>query len=287
VTYVSASFERPPEYPLLKFFHELHLLYKNHAWLFLKIATPPIVFGALAILATSRQANAMLATVGLELRFHLREVAFASAIRVCGFLVSWIVNVFGFAAVSVALERLPEGGSPSAEECYALAREHAGRVVALALVLFGLTVLAFIPAGFVGFLSARIFYLFVNPVSYLVLIAGLTVVSTYALAIPATLFEGLPVGAALKRSDFLTASSFGLLFVLVCEATISGYLAARIPYWIAGVVAEKVGWTNWADWILWAVVTYGVAMADLVLLIGLSFLHRELSTASSAAEVGS
>lgn len=284
MTYVSASFDQPPRYPLLKFFHELHLLYKDNAWLFLKIAMPPVVFSSLAILAANTQWTAMVARLprGPELRFYSAAVLAAVAVRSSGWLISWIVNAFCFAAVSVAVERVLRGERPSAEECYAPARERTGSIVVLGLILLGFFMLAIVGAGIVGFATFRLFRSAINPLSWLVLIAGSTVAATYALAIPASLFEGLSIRAALTRSDFLTGSTFGQLFALLAESFASAYIAAFVPYWIADVIADKVGWAMWANWITWACATYGVAMADLVLLIGLSVLYHELSAAARA-----
>ena len=249
---------------------------------------PPVVFSSLAILATNNQFHAMLAHLprGRELSFHFQEILAASAVRLSGFLVSWIVNVFGFAAVSVAVERVLRGERPSAEECYAPARERAGSIVVLALILLGFVTLAAFGAGIIGYAAFRLSQSMMNPLSWLVLIAGSTVAATYALAVPAILFEGLSIRAALRRSDFLTGSSFGQLFALVAESFAAGYVTAFLTWWIAGIVAERIGWTASTTWIAWTCATYGVAMADLVLLIGLSVLYQRLSAADRAnAEV--
>ena len=212
----------------------------------------------------------------------------ATGVRVSGGAISWLVNVFAFAAVATAMKRVEEGIPTTAEECYAPARAQIGTLSLLALVLFVFVAISVAAGTLVVFALFRLFpnipYSLQLSFSYAVTILGFAITATYSLSVPAAVLEPkIGVKAALVRSDFLTGNSFGQVLLLVVEAIGSGYLATVLPYWAAEFIARRFGWAAWANWLVWAIAAYGVAMADLVLLLGLTTLYLELKKSMQAA----
>lgn len=186
------------------------------------------------------------------------------------------------------MKRVQEGIPTTAEESYAPAREHLGTITLLGLILFVCVALSVVAGTLVGAALIRVFphspYSLLLGSSYTFTVLGFAVIATYSLSVPAAVLEaGIGVRAALVRSNFLTGNSFGQILLLVVEALASGYLATLLPYWAAGLIAQRVGWAAWGNWVVWAIAAYGVAMADLVLLLGLTTLFLELTQSVQSA----
>ena len=289
--YVSSSFDALPNASALSFFHRLHLVYARNAKLFLTIVTPAALFSAFVVYVTLVKAGE-LAALGRAHQWSLagapgfnKYLLASGAMRFAGTAISWIVNVFAFAAVARAVASIRDGTPVSAEDCFAPARAQVKTIVVLALALLGLAVPAFLASS--AWVALSFFFDLPRWIwigSYPVLALGSAYMATYALSVPVAVLEGAGVKAALRKSGVLTEHSFGLLLLLVSESLVSGYVAALAPYWIANMVAHRIGWAVWGNWILWGAAVYGVALADLVLLIGLSVLYLEL--ANPAAQAG-
>lgn len=272
-----------PRYPALRFFHELHRIYAENAALLVRIITPAAVLGSLAVLLANNRvaALAILARQQGPGSSFVRYSIAAGMIRLAAILFSWLVSVVALAAVAAAIQRIFDGIATTAHDCYAKAKEHLTRIMILAVILFGFMALSAV-AGIAVMTVLLVKFPRALPqwavlaAAYTPAVLGFTVAATYSLSVPVTVLENAGVRTALRRSDFLTANSFGQLLLLVLECLASGYLAAVLPWWAASYVAQGINWPDWGNWVVWAVSAYGVAMADLIFLIGLSVLYSKL-----------
>lgn len=94
-----------------------------------------------------------------ETFFHSRDIVVAVAIRIGGFLLSWLLGAFALAAIATAVNDLDaehEGASWS-RDSYQRAREHFGALLAIAFITFLAFVVGFAALGFIEAAAAKKF----------------------------------------------------------------------------------------------------------------------------------
>jgi hypothetical protein len=266
----------------LPFVREVASLYHRNAWLFLTMLLPAAVFGYLAVLGATERANDILRYLphGPERMRHIPELLESAAFRVGGFLLDWLLYLFAFAGISVAVRELVAGNDAEAEECLSPVRERLGAFLGLSVSLWLLTALAFFLSVLLSALAgSRLFPArpWTVPQSLLIgfvcFFPGLLIVSRFGLAIPALILEKCNVKQSFFRSDELTEHCWTILALLLVESVGGSYLAYMFPQWLASVAITH-GVAPW--WIGWAALVLGLLLGVLLqphLLVGFALLY--------------
>ena len=106
---------------------------------------------------------------------------------------------------------------------------------------------------------------------------ALVVLFRFELAVPAVVLGDYKVGTAMFRSDELTAGKWLHLVALAAKSLLGGYIAAMIPFWLAGWVPGSAALPWWFRWTLTTLSMAGVAIVAPTLFIGFAVLYRTTS----------
>ena len=291
-TIESQTERRHVTFPLLA---ETGKLYRSRAALFVRIIVPAFVFGYLAIWWTGERASAIWQG-GVRARYALPDwhvMVSSLGIRAAGFFGSWLLYCFAFAGICGAVRAIRFGQEPDAEECLNPVRERFGPLVLTSVVLLGMTCvalgLAFASSFAVVGLLLRMKIL-TSPLGVaargayaVIMLLWLAPVTWYALAVPASTLDRLPVRAALRRSSELTDDYVVALPTLMLESVACGYIAAISPWYLYSWIAPHVGVPEWGWWMLFAAGMICSLLVQPIMFVGFSLLYEGSAARESNA----
>jgi hypothetical protein len=274
----------PSNQSALTFLREVSAIYTNRFWFYFRMMVPAIVFGYIAVYATSTKAYAMARhayLVGGGL--NSGEAWAATALKTSGYLVSWLLYSFSFAAICAAIRTDHNGGNPEFEASFTVARRKTAQIFGAASVLFILTCLAFVLSILVGSLHAIVLrdwqslpQIVSFSVMYIVMLTLLTCISRLALSVPAIVLDSLPIKRAMFLSDALTEGRNLALSLLLLESLGGAYLAFKVPFVCADLVWQLSPFSSpdWLGYVLLALGMSGSALIQPSLFIGLAHLYE-------------
>jgi small-conductance mechanosensitive channel len=185
---------------------------------------------------------------GADFSLHGAEIVQSFLALQVGYLISWLLYSFSFAAVCVAFKEIESGEEPSAEECFSPVRDRSGTFLRLTFSLYALLIFALVVASAAGFLLVTTIHKFSMSLtagsSYWIgaVCIGLAMlaVSRFGLAMPAVVLDRYSLTKALFRSDELTEGCWGILALLLAESVGSSYIATKLEFWLARLVPSPV-----------------------------------------------
>lgn len=220
-------------------------------------------------------------------------------------LVYWVVYMMALGATTMAVAEVYDGREPTVGGAYQQVRPRIGR-----LLLFWLLVALRIGGAFLGViivtsLPAVAMLPFrtvipegLIPIAFaLLLMIGMIggmlfsgwVAMRYAVGVPVLMLEGVPAGAAVRRSRELTRGSFWRVCVLVLFAMVLSYLSLAIfqgPFIVAAAMAGVE--TSTGFWLRMAGTASGAVGGMLtapVLVIGFVVLYYDLRVRKEALDL--
>ena len=263
-------------------------VYRRRFWLFIRLVAPAMLVGYLAM-RMGREG-------GREILRHLIQGAVKYPVAVAemwlanltGYYVSWMGFLFSFGATCSAVQQIGAGGAPSARESFVQVHKRSGPLLRLGLLFFLLYLMVGIATALLFWGVVWLFTYFharLSGLSFLAFsfgIKGLAVVvlSRFALAVPAVVLDDYKVGKAMFLSDELTEGKWQHLAALAAKSLIGGYLAAMIPFWLAGWLLDSTA-LPWLPWVLTTLSIAGVAVIAPPLFIGFAVLYQGTSKAVS------
>jgi len=264
-------------------------VYRCRFWLFIRLVAPAMFVGYLAIRMGregGRETLRLLTEGSVKYRVALAEIWLANLI---GYFVSWMASLFSFGATCFAVQQIEAGGAPSAKESFARVHQRSGPLLRLGLLLFLLYLMAGIATTLLFWGVVWLFTHFharLSGLSFLVFSfgirgLGLVVLSRFALAVPAVVLDDYKVGKAMFRSDELTEGKWQHLAALAAKSLIGGYIAAMMPFWLAGWLLDSTALPSWFPWVLTTLSIAGVAAIAPPLFIGFAVLYKTTSKAVS------
>ena len=260
--------------------------HQNFAF-FQKLIWPAVLFGAVILQLSMWQSTEIWRTIPKGYG-HSLEIFESSAVRFFGFFADFLFYCFAFAGTSAAVQEVLRGNSPDVEESLNVARSNFKQILVMTTVFFFLVLVAFGLALFIGFTvqdlvharGARSATLNAAYVAmYGTALLSFSVLSRYALAIPALVLENLPFSKSFKRSDRLTEGHMLYLVALIRESVVGGYLTLVAPFWMWNhVFASRVVLTWTIYWILRLIGLAASAAVQPVMFIGFAYLYITEST---------
>jgi len=216
---------------------------------------------------------------------HLGEVAAVASSRLGGFLVSWLVLCFAFAAIANATRELRTGYKPAVEESYAPVRERPLAFLKASLILFVIVVCSLGGTWIGGILLMDAVPNSEPLLPYLLggigALLGLWLVGRFAFVVPILVLEQRDVFSAFQKSEILTEPVRGKVILLILESEIATYIAAMTPYWIVAAAPGDLPWPSWTGWILLVLSVAGTGLAQLPMMVGISEIYLDSSEAAA------
>ena len=259
----------------------------RHFAFFQKLIWPAVLFGAVILQLSMWQSTEIYRTIPHGYG-HSSEIFESSAVRFFGFFADFLFYCFAFAGTSVAVREILHGNKPEVETSLNVARAGFKQLLGMATVLFFSMLIAYGLAIFVGFAAqdlvrARSMRSVSLNTAYAAMYAtallAFTVLSRYALAIPALLLDHLSFGTCFKRSDELTDGHMLFLLALICESVIGGYIALSAPFWIWNFgFASHIALTWTIYWILRLIGLAASAAIQPLMFVGFAYLYVTAST---------
>jgi hypothetical protein len=268
---------QPAAATTLAFLRSTSATYQENLGLFVRILSPAVLLGYIAVFVTSAKSQEMIRELVATQRLDdYGTLVAAGMVRQGGMFVSWLLYSFAFVATCAAVRTLNAGETPSADAAYAQARERIGAMLLIAILLFLLAIFAAVVAIFVGNFFPRIRALNAsNWIFYTIMVLGWTGVAKLSLAFPAAVLDRVSLKQAFFLSDELTAGRNLILFVLLLETLGGSYLAHQIPY----VMSEWIWGTGiWPDWVSYATLACAILGGALVqpnLFVSLARLYED------------
>jgi hypothetical protein len=271
----------------IEFLHEVLAMYRKRPGVFLQLLVPALVLAFGAVYAGQDLAFRMRAGIP-EGSLDIFPYAAMGFVRLGSAFLAWLLYSFAFAGVALAVERLHAGEEVSAEECLGRAREHPGRLMAVASSLF-----AIFAAAQVLLIWGLVWLLGTLPQHWVLMtqfvavaqVALMVVMSRFALAIPAVVLDGCRFGECYFRSDEYTERRWSALIGLLVESVVGGSLAWLAPYYIAEWLGVSIS-ERWQEWVLFGIGMTGAALVQPPMFIGFSWLYiRERESHRQAREL--
>ena len=230
------------------FIKEIFHFYHRYHRLFLKLFVPSVLLGYVAIKAGLEERTAILRQIprGSDWSLHSPELIQALLAIQVGYLISWLLYSFSFAAVCVAIAKIDSGEVPTSEECFGPMRSRIGPFLRIAFTLYFLLILAVVIASVLSIgllrtlerISPRVVVSQAWWIELAFFALAFVVVSRFALAMPAVVLDEYGIREALFRSDELTEKCWGVLTLLLAESVGSSYVANRMEFWLARFIPE-------------------------------------------------
>jgi hypothetical protein len=200
------------------------------------------------------------------------KLAALGAIRWGGFGLVSVIFGLVTGGTSVAVRELRRGnGRPDFERALESPRAQLASIAGSALLqFFGF----FLSVGVCVALAAYIVFKLGLPVPLLrwigwaALALCLSVFSRWMLSVSVIVEEGCGVLASFRRSQKLTADYTPAMLLFVAHATVAGYLAGKIPYYVFDLVAGRVALPAWSGWLPFALSFVFVAWTEPLYVIG-------------------
>jgi hypothetical protein len=284
----SGTFSAAP-LPTAEFVAEVYRVYRNHLWLFTKLAAPAVVLGYAAAVARRNELREIAARLprGFELTNHKADMLEMWLLSLGGYLVIWLGFSFSFGAICSATDQIATGNIPSVLTCFSDIRRRIGSFLHLSLllsllffVLMGVSVL--IMTGVFSILHQVHYHLgslAIQIVSFGIGGLAMLVFSRFGLAVPALILGHCTVGQAVFRSDELSEGKWTILAVLLSKSLLGGYVAAMLPFWLTAWLWTYVQFPRWFPEL--ASIT-AVSFVEPFMFIGLALLYLRTSMPRSA-----
>jgi hypothetical protein len=272
------------------FGQDILMVYHNQFWLFLKLMTPAVVVGYIAVTLGRSQANGMMRGIvpGSEVHTHIFLVFVAALVRIGSYLVSWVCSCWSFAAICNVIFRARTGSNSSFSESFFSIRDRTGtflRVSCLLFVVFGVSMAA-ASMGSVGIVWALRHYhahpthLQFQVISWTCAGLALLMLSRFGLAIPVVVLEDCTMAQSMFRSNELTQGKWLMLTILTGKFLVGGYVAAMSPYWVVAIIPVTLGLPSWFGNILSLASVFNVSLIELFLFIGFTLMYLQSSASS-------
>lgn len=274
-------------------FDRAFMLYRRHFPLFVGLTAVPGIFALTMTLAQqglqavmARQAGAPAASAELDLASLGAALAFL-ATMVISMILYWVVYMVALGATTFAVSEIYLGRAVTISQVYGRMRGRIGALLVL-LLLVGIRVGG---VAFAGLLVSGIAIgigSVASPVlggllafAFLLATFGVCLFMTlrYGVSVPALMIEGLPAGAAIRRSIELTEGRLGRVFLLVLCATLVTYAAVVLfqgPFlgaaMMAGLETTTGFWLNVAGAVTG---TIGTTLTTPFMIIGLALIYYD------------
>lgn len=274
-------------------FDRAFMLYRRHFPLFVGLTAVPGIFALTMTLAQqglqavmARQAGAPAASAEPDLASLGAALAFL-ATMVISMILYWVVYMVALGATTFAVSEIYLGRAVTISQVYGRMRGRIGALLVL-LLLVGIRVGG---VAFAGLLVSGIAIgigSVASPVlggllafAFLLATFGVCLFMTlrYGVSVPALMIEGLPAGAAIRRSIELTEGRLGRVFLLVLCATLVTYAAVVLfqgPFlgaaMMAGLETTTGFWLNVAGAVTG---TIGTTLTTPFMIIGLALIYYD------------
>jgi hypothetical protein len=284
----SGTFSAAP-LPTAEFIAEVYRVYRNHLWLFTKLAAPAVALGYAAAVARRNELREIAARLprGFELTHYKTELVEMWLVSLSAYLVIWLGFSFSFGAVCSATDQITTGSIPSVLTCFSDVRSRIGSFLRLSLLL---SLLFFVVMGVAILIMMGVFSI-LHQVHYhlgswaiQILSFGISglatlVFSRLGLAVPALILGHCRVGQAVFRSDELSEGKWAILAVLLSKSLLGGYVAAMLPFWLTAWLWTYVQLPRWFP--EFASIT-AVSFVEPFMFIGFALLYLKTSMPRSA-----
>lgn len=227
-----------------EFVAEVLRTYHSPFWFFVKLMSPAVVLGYMAVFAGRHEALEIARHLrrGVDMLAHQTEMVEIRIASLAGYPVSWMAFCFSFGAICSAVCQVEAGVIPSVHDSFAAVRDRLGAFFRLSLLLLFLLLVGVSAAALLS--SAGLFWasnqrhlhpsrFAMQVVPYGFVFAALLLLSRFALAMPAIILDNCRVGQAMFRSDELTEGKWLTLAALLAKSVIGGYVAGMGPFWLA------------------------------------------------------
>lgn len=274
-------------------FDRAFMLYRRHFPLFVGLTAVPGIFALIMTLAQqgfqavmARQAGAPAASAEPDLASLGAALAFL-ATMVISMILYWVVYMVALGATTFAVSEIYLGRAVTISQVYGRMRGRIGALIVL-LVLAGIRVGGVALAGLLVSGIAIGVGSVASPVlggllafAFLLATFGLCLFMAlrYGVSVPALMIEGLPAGAAIRRSVELTEGRLGRVFLLVLCATLVTYAAVVLfqgPFlgaaMMAGLETTTGFWLNVAGAVTG---TIGTTLTTPFMIIGLALIYYD------------
>ena len=251
--------------------------YRDNFWIFAKLMAPSVIFGYLVLMFCADEVRAILQhafqTGGVAaLRANIFKIGL---INISGTFANCLFIFLSFAGICMAVAHLEAGDDPSFGDYFVKVFQRPGAFLRLSAILMGLVLMS------IGLISVAIAFssailrvhwtpLFNLVVSLVLATLAFLVLSRFGLAIPAFIIDDNKVGQSIFRSDELTQGKWTILAILVTKATVGGYVAGMLPFWIA---ARAWSFGHPPSWLLTIASIAGVIAVEPYIFIGFSLLY--------------
>jgi hypothetical protein len=261
-------------------------IYYAHFWLFFRLAVPAFAISTIAVIVSRDHARQVLGRFfdPLAIRSHPAAMIDLWLVNLLAFFVGWLASCVAFGASCSAVKQIAAGYPPSVARALADVRACFGAFFRLSALLIFLVIVAgaassLIVLGALWTLSrmhihsnSLILYL-----SYATLGLAALVLSRFGLAMPAVVLDNYKAGQAIFRSDELTEHKWPTLAALLAKAVGGGYVAARLPFWLASAFLKDVQLPSFFPWLLTIASVIGVAAVEPTIFVGFAMLYLKQS----------
>jgi hypothetical protein len=284
----------PHSHAVGEFLAEVLRTYHGDFWFFLKLMSPAVVLGFVAVMMGRNEGREIARHLprGVEILEHkaeIYEIWFANSM---GYFASWMAFCISFGAVCSVVSQIEAGIAVSIANSLAAVRERMGAFIRLSLLLLFLLLVG---AGAIELLYwAGVFWvskqLHVHPSSFALqfvpfglMFGFLLLLSRFGLAMPAVILDNFRVGQAMFRSDELTEGEWLTLAGLLAKCVIGGYVAGRCPFWLASWIPANIPLPSWFPWVLTVASVAAVTVVEPTMFIGFALLYLRKSVHSSTS----
>jgi hypothetical protein len=258
--------------PAAEFIAEVYRVYRDHLWLFARLAAPAVVLGYAAAVARRNELREIAARLprGFEITNHKTDMIEMWLVSLGGYLVIWLGFSFSFGTICSAV------------------RNRISSFLRLSLLLL---LLFFVVMGVAALIMAGVFSILrqvhyhlgslaIQLLSFGTAGLAMLVFSRFALAIPVLILGNSRAGKAIFRSDELSEGKWTILAVLLSKSLIGGYVAAMFPFWLAGWLWAYVRLPRWFPEL--ASIT-AVSFVEPFMFVGLALLYLKTSMPRAAS----
>jgi hypothetical protein len=260
--------------------------YHAHFWLFFSLAAPAVMISTIGLIVSRYHVRAVYRQFldPREILSHPAAIVDIWLTYLLAYFVGWLASCVAFGASCSAVQQIATGYVPSIIRSLAEVRARLDAFLRLSALLFFLLIVAGAASSLIVFgalwtlsrlhiqINSLILYL-----SYGTLGLALLVVSRFGLAMPAVVLDNYKAGQAIFRSDELTEHKWLTLAALLAKATIGGYVAVMLPFWLAFAFLKNEQPPPFLPWVLTIASGIGVAAVEPTLFVGFAMLYLKQS----------
>ena len=261
---------------------QIYAVYASNLRLWLFIALPALVVAASVRAATNplvQELNRRLWSRGFSGLFDNRLLLEIGMLRWSVEFFCWTASVFSFAAIAAAVAAIERGERLNAQLAYGEARARFGRLMKVGTILglMGVATILISSAASIPFNRSGSWIS--NLLYWVPLVLGFLLVYSYAMAIPASVVDGLGVRQSLRQSGRAFNQYPGVSMLLFAKSFFGGYLAFRIPYWfILPFLPNEIC----SGWFVWIVAGLLVTLTEVMVMIGYTEIYIRYSNSQRA-----